>query len=453
MQRVFVLDQKKQPLMPCHPARARQMLNTGQAAVYRRYPFTIILKYEVAQPQTQPLDLKWDPGSKASGMSIVAPFARGWVVLWAANLYHRGQQVKAKLEGRRAVRRSRRQRKTRYRQPRYNNRARASISYENDKRVVSRSTNNRQAHQTTGRPSGWMSPSLQSRIDNVYHWTRKLRKLAPISGLQVETVRFDTQKLVNPEISGVEYQQGELLGYEIREFCLEKWGRKCAYCGAKNVPLQLEHIVPRSRGGSDRVSSLTLACEACNLAKGNQTAAEFGHPHLMDQARQPLKDAAVVNATRYALGRALQSTGLSVSFWSGGRTKYNRVRQGYPKDHWVDAACVGETGAAISIPVGLKPLTIKATGRGNRQRTLVDKYGFPRRDKNGNLVIKMRQKRVHGFQTGDIVKAVVPAGKYKGTHIGRIAVRLEGGFRVGSVDGINWKYCSLVQRADGYEYH
>jgi 5-methylcytosine-specific restriction endonuclease McrA len=321
-----------------------------------------------------------------------------------------------------------------------------------DQRVISRSTNNRQARLTTGRPSGWMSPSLQSRIDNVYHWTRKLRKLAPISGLQVETVRFDTQKLVNPEITGVEYQQGELLGYEIREYVLEKWGRTCVYCGAKNVPLQLEHIVPRSRGGSNRVSNLTLSCEACNLAKGNRTAAEFGYPHLLDQAQQSLQDAAAVNATRYALGRALQATGLPVSFWSGGRTKYNRVRQGYPKDHWLDAACVGETGALVGLPTRLKPLTIKATGRGNRQRTLVDKYGFPRRDRKGHIVVKMRQKRVHGFQTGDIVKAVVPAGKQTGTHMGRVAVRASGSFRVGAVDGISWKYCSLVQRADGYAY-
>lgn len=452
MQRVFVLGWDKQALMPCQPARARQLLRAGKAAVYRRYPFTIILKYEVAEPQRQPLELKLDPGSKASGISIVAQFARGWVVLWAANLYHRGQMVKADLESRRARRRSRRQRKTRYRQPRYYNRARASIRYEDDQRVVNRSANNRQSRQVTGRPSGWMSPSLQSRIDNVYHWTRKLRQLAPIHGLQTETVRFDTQKLVNPEITGVEYQQGELLGYEIREYCLEKWGRQCAYCGAKNVPLQLEHIVPRSRGGSNRVSNLTLACEACNQAKGNRTAAEFGYPDLLKQAKQSLKDAAAVNATRYALGRALQSTGLPVSFWSGGRTKYNRVRQGYVKDHWVDAACVGEAGAVVYIPAGLKPLTIKATGRGNRQQTLIDKYGFPRRNKKGQIVVKMRQKRVHGFQTGDMVKAVVPAGKYKGTHIGRVAIRLEGGFRVGSVDGINWKYCSLVQRADGYEY-
>ena len=227
--------------------------------------------------------------------------------------------------------------------------------------------------------------------------------------------------------------------------CWRSGGRNCAYCGAENIPLQLEHIIPRSRGGSNRVSNLTLACEPCNRAKGNRTAAEFGYPHLQVQAHQPLQDAAAVNATRYALGQALKSLGLPVGFWSGGRTKYNRVRQGYGKDHWLDAVCVGETGAAVCIPPTLKPLQIRAVGRGSRQMCRVNKYGFPRTSAKAC-------KRVHGFQTGDMVKAVVPAGKKVGVHLGRVAVRSSGSFRVGQVDGVNWKYCSLVQRADGYEY-
>lgn len=252
----------------------------------------------------------------------------------------------------------------------------------------------------------------------------------------------------------MEYQQGELYGYEIREYLLEKWGRKCAYCGAENVPFEVEHIIPRGRYGSERVGNLTIACHLCNQRKGTKTAAEFGYPHLEAQAKQPsLRDAAAVNSIRYATGGRLKATGLPISFWSGGRTKYNRVRQGYPKDHWIDAACVGETGEAVYIPPALRPLQIKATGSGgNRQRTLIDKYGFPRRDKEGNIVVKMRQKRVNGFHTGDIVKAVVPTGKYAGTHVGRVAVRFKGGFQVGKTDGINRKYCSLVQRADGYAY-
>lgn len=139
-------------------------------------------------------------------------------------------------------------------------------------------------------------------------------RYAPISGIAVETVRFDTQALQNPEISEVEYQQGELAGYEIREYLLEKWNRKCAYCGIGNIPLEIEHIVPKSRGGSNRVSNLTLSCTTCNQKKGKQTAFEYGFPKIQQQSKQPLRDAAAVNATRYAIGNSLEVLKLPVKF-------------------------------------------------------------------------------------------------------------------------------------------
>ena len=419
MQRVLVLDSTKKPLMPCHPARARQLLKSGQAAVLRRQPFTLILVQAYPEAKSQPVELRVDPGSRTSGLCLAAQLARGWVVLWAANLHHRGLTVKKKLDQRRVVRRNRRSRKTRYRKARFLNRT---------------------------RPQGWLPPSLLSRVGNVETWARRLAARSPISAIQVETVRFDTQLMDHPTISGVQYQQGELHGYEVREYLLQKWGRQCAYCGAQEVPLEVEHIIPKSRGGSNRVSNLTLACQPCNVAKNSQTAAEFGYPTIQVQARQPLKDAAAVNATRYEIGGRLKALGLPVGFWSGGRTKHNRIKQAYPKDHWLDAACVGETGLAVLIGSGLVPLQIKATGRQARQMCRVDRFGFPR--------TKPKHKRVvRGFQTGDLVKAVVAKGQAAGTHLGRVAVRASGSFRVGPVDGIGWKYCSLVQRADGYEYN
>jgi 5-methylcytosine-specific restriction endonuclease McrA len=157
----------------------------------------------------------------------------------------------------------------------------------------------------------------------------------------LELVRFDTQLLENPEIGGAEYQQGELAGYEVREYLLEKFTRTCAYCGATGVPLQVEHVVPRVRGGSNRVSNLTIACEPCNQAKGSRTAEEFGHPDVQAQAQRLLKDAAAVNASRWALYRRLQASQLPVEVGTGGRTKCNRTQRGLPKTHWLDAACVG----------------------------------------------------------------------------------------------------------------
>ncbi len=103
----------------------------------------------------------------------------------------------------------------------------------------------------------------------------KLRELAPITAISVEHVKFDTQKMQNPEISGIEYQQGTLLGYEIREYLLEKWDRRCAYCDAEDVEFQVEHVHPKDLGGLDRVSNLALACSLCNTSKNNQPLTEF----------------------------------------------------------------------------------------------------------------------------------------------------------------------------------
>jgi hypothetical protein len=172
----------------------------------------------------------------------------------------------------------------------------------------------------------------------------------------------------NPEISGVEYQQGELQGYEVREYLFKKFGRKCVYCGAFNVPdLQIEHIIPKTRGGSDRVSNLTIACAKCNLKKGNQTAEEFGHPQVQEQGKKPLKDAAVLNATRFLIYRRLQATGLSIEISTGGRTKFNRVLRGLPKAHWLDAVCVGASTPETIKVEGVQPLSITATGHGNHR--------------------------------------------------------------------------------------
>ena len=294
-------------------SRARQAsAHAGRAAVYRRYPFTIILTAGERVEAADPPRLKIDPGSKTTGLAVVSD-ATGQVV-WAAELAHRGEQVKARLDQRRACRRSRRQRHTRYRQPRFFNRRRRA---------------------------GWLPASLESRISNTLTWVHRLRRWCPVGAISLELVKFDTQKMENPEISGVEYQQGTLEGYEIREYLLEKFGRKCAYCKASNVPLQIEHIVPKVRDGSNRVSNLTIACKPCNDAKGTRTAEEFGFPHIQAQARAPLRDAAAVNATRWALYHRLVQTGLPMETGTGGRTKWNRTTRELPKTHWTDAACVG----------------------------------------------------------------------------------------------------------------
>jgi 5-methylcytosine-specific restriction endonuclease McrA len=418
---VFVLDTNRKPLTPCKPSIARKLLNAGKAKVFRLYPFIIILNKEVAG-NPQPLTLKIDPGSKVTGLAILADLS----LIWVAQLTHRGQSIKASLESRRFLRRSRRNRHTRYRQARFLNRT---------------------------RPQGWLAPSLQHRVETTLTLVNKLSRFAPIKVVVQELVRFDLQKMENPEISGVEYQQGTLFGYEAREYLLNKWERKCAYCGIENVPLQVEHIQPRSQGGSNRISNLCLACESCNIKKGTKEIQVFlaQKPDVLKriiaQAKRPLKDAAAVNSIRWALFNRLKETEREINTGSGGLTKFNRTRLGLPKTHYFDAACVGDT-PELSV-LASQPLLIKATGHGSRQMCRTDKFGFPSR-------YVPQFKFVKGFQTGDIVKAIVTSGKKIGTYTGRVAVRSTGSFNIsttnGLIQGISYKHCQQIHQKDGYGY-
>ncbi len=214
--------------------------------------------------------------------------------------------------------------------------------------------------------------------------------------------------------------------------------------------------MPRGGLGSHRVSNLTLACVPCNQAKGVQDVRDFlAHDptrlaRILAQAKAPLHDAAAVNTTRWALYEALLATGLPLEVGTGGRTKWNRSTRALPKLHWLDAACVGvSTPDTLWTSGTLHPLTIHTTGHGSRQMCAMDKFGFPR-------TRAKQSKRVQGFQTGDIVKAVVPTGKKQGTYVGRVAVRTTGSFNIRTatalVEGVSYRYCRLLHRVDGYSY-
>ncbi len=380
---VLVLDVNKKPLIPCKPSRAKKLLNAGKAAVMGRFPFTIILKKRCSEvlgvspmsdcakkectPSNQAkIELKIDPGSRTTGLALVLNHN----LVWVAELNHRGSLIKKKLDSRRGSRRARRSR-LRYRKPRFLNR---------------------------NRPKGWLAPSLEHRVLTTMTWVKRLIKLAPVNSVVMELVKFDTQKLEVPEISGVEYQQGELLGYEIREYLLEKFRRKCTYCHKENVPLQVEHIVPKACGGSNRISNLCLACEKCNQKKGTMTIEKFldKKPTLLktilSQAKKPLKDAAVANGTRWKLFSSLKETGLPVTTGTGGQTKFNRQKFGLEKTHFYDAACVGQIDSLEVL--SNQPLIITCKGHGGRQKAALNKYGYPIRHNP--------LKPIKGWQSGDL---------------------------------------------------
>ena len=423
---VFVLDRHGFPLMPCCSIRARRLLALGRAVVVSELPFTIRIKDRVGG-DIQPIQYKIDPGSKTTGIALVREELGNCTkqtVLYLAELKHRSQVIHKHMLQRSQHRRRRRSANLRYRKKRFNNRKKEGLP-----------------------------PSLQSRVDNITTQLLRYRRIAPITSIHIEHVRFDMQAMQNPDIQAEEYQRGTLYGFEIREYLLEKWGRKCAYCDAKDTPLNLDHIVPKSKGGSDRISNLTLACVCCNQNKGSQSIDEFLSKDakrlksILSHTKVSLKDAAAVNATRNTIVEDLTKIGLPTFTAGGGRTKFNRSSLGIPKTHALDAACVGEVLHLhnTSSPV----LHIEATGRGSYQRTRVDSFGFPR----GYLV---RKKRVFGFQTGDRIYASVRKGKKTGVYTGRVAVRSSGSFNIqtdtGVIQGISWKDCRLKARANGYNY-
>ncbi len=427
MSRVLVVDAARRPLMPTTPARARILLRTGRAAVLRRFPFILILKDAKADAAVQPLRLKLDPGAKTTGLAVVND-ASGEVV-WAAEMRHRGDQVHTALLGRARVRRGRRQRHTQYRPPRFANRR---------------------------RPKGWLAPSLLSRVQNVLAWVARLSRFCPIGAISYELVRFDMALLQNPNIEGIEYQRGTLWGVEVRQYLLAKWEHRCAYCGATGLPLEIDHVIPQRHGGSNRVANLVMACRACNLAKGDKLLEGFladrpeVRARIQAECRAPLKDAAVVNSTRWALHERLKALGLPLETGSGGLTKWNRQSRELPKGHWIDAACCGPSTPPVLRLQTVRPWLIEAKGRQSRQMVNVDHLGFPRGKPKG-------PSWVRGFRTGDLVKAVVPSHlSAKGVHSGRVLVRTRGIFdlqtRHGRVKDIPARYCRSLHQNDGYGY-
>lgn len=437
MSLVFVLNKDKTPLDPTTQANARKLLDKEKAVIHKYKPFVIRLKNKV-EPNTQKYRLKIDYGSRYTGLAIF----RDNDVIWLGELHHK-KNIKNNLDTRSQSRRARRTRKLRYRQPRFLNR----------KRSISK---------------GWLPPTLQSRVDNIENFIIKYRKYIPITDISYELVKFNTQLMRNPEISGIEYQQGTLKGYEIREYLLEKYDRKCAYTGETDVPLEIEHVVPKSKGGTDSIDNLVIATKEVNRDKGNLSLDEWAEvlkkrnteqsqiilknlPKIKSKLKRSLKDTAIINATRWKIYDVLKETGLNIEVGTGGLTKYNRTNLKLPKTHYYDACAIG-----ISTPTELnfktdEVLIIKAMGRGVRQRSVIDKYGFPRGHKENT---KVR----NGLMTGDFAKIVVPKAKGKGTHFKRITVW--GGKGTGTISftvngeklGKSHKYAKKLQGNDGYDY-
>ena len=435
--RVFVLDTNKQSLAPCHPARARELLRKRKAAVFRMQPFTIILKHAIPEGEvvTDNLEIKLDPGSRTTGIALVLHGQNGSRCIMGINLIHRGISIVKELLSRRQIRRSRRNRNLRYRKPRFDNRTR----------------------------NNWLSPSIVSRLSNLETWLKRFIKYTGIKTCTYEDTKFDAHKMLNKDISGKQYQQGTLQGYEVKEYLLELHKHTCQYCKgiSKDPILEIEHVVPKAKGGSNSITNLTLACRLCNQSKGSKTLEEWlqsnkkystklaksrvsNIPKVSNKKRISLRDTSVMNIIRNRLPILLDKLGLVYSKSFGYITKYNRSKQNYRKDHWIDAVCVGNHGIDIFIPKGMRCLTVKANKNNNRQMTLMNRYGFPRTSSKGC-------SSIFGYSTGDLVKAIVSTGKYLGTYIGKISIRSTGFFQLRD-KVVKYTNCKKLLSNDGYSY-
>ncbi len=303
---VYVLNMRGQPLMPTTPKKARLLLKEKQAKVVQRSPFTIQLNYVTGETK-QPIILGIDAGYSKIGFSAVTDKQE----LIAGKLTLR-KDVSNKLTERRMYRRTRRW-KLWYRKSRFNNRK-------------------------ASKPKGWMAPSIKHKFDSHIRLVEQISKFLPISHTIIEVASFDIQKMQNPDISGIEYQQGTLFGYTIRNYLLEKYRHCCAYCKKANIPLEIEHIIPKSRGGTDRVDNLTIACHCCNLKKSNKLASECS-PKLRKQIiaikkrdNQSFKAATFMTMVRWKMVEQLKC-----QYTYGDQTKYDRTKIGLSKSHVNDA--------------------------------------------------------------------------------------------------------------------
>lgn len=311
---VYVLNNSGQPLMPTeNHAKVRVLLRQGKAKVIKKCPFTIQLLYSSTK-YTQKVALGVDSGSKHIGISVTTKDK----VLYEADVELRSDIV-ALLSTRRELRSSRRNRKTRYRKPRFDNRK---------------------------RKDGWLAPSVRQKVDSHLTMISKVHKILPVSNIVVEVASFDIQKIKNPIISGTDYQQGEQLDFwNVREYVLFRDGHVCQCCKGKSKDknLNVHHIESRKTGG-DAPNNLITLCETCHKGyhKGTVKLPKTIHRGMS------FKDAAFMGIMRWALYGKLKTIYPDVRLTYGYITKNTRIENNLPKDHYVDARCISGNHNAVS---------------------------------------------------------------------------------------------------------
>lgn len=402
--RVFVLNQRKEPLMPTIPRKARLLLKEGKAKVVKRTPFTIQLTIATGETK-QPITLGVDAGSKHIGLSATTKD----IVLFEAEVELR-KDIVGLISTRRQYRRTRRNRKTRYREARFLNRK---------------------------KPKGWLAPSVENKISNHLKAIAVVHKLLPISKIIIEIASFDIQKIKNPDILGKDYQQGNQLGFwNVREYVLWRDGYKChGKKGCKNKILNVHHIESRKTGGNSSGNLITL-CEECH------------HDYHTSKLKLNLKrsksfrDAAFMGIMRWTVYNRLKEIYSNVSLTYGYLTKNTRISNGLEKSHMVDARSI--SGNPLARPEDVWYYYKQVRGQ-NRQLYKANTL------KGGIRKSNKAPRYVFGYQLFDKVI-------YKEQECFIFGRRSSGYFDIRTLDGTkihtsaNYKKLRLLERAKSILY-
>lgn len=363
---VYVLSHTGQPLMPTEDYRkVRILLKQHKAKVLQRTPFTIKLLHYTHEYK-QPISLGVDAGSKVIGLSATTEKKE----LFASEVILRNDIVKL-LSTRREFRRARRNRKKRYRSPRFDNRVHS-------------------------KNKGWLAPSIENKIDTHLKTVKNVYKILPITNIVVETAAFDTQMLRAKELGlslpkGVDYQQGEqIYSYNVREYVLFRDNHTCQHCKGKSKDpvLQVHHIESRKIGG-DAPNNLITLCKTCH--------AKY-HAGLIKELRvkrgASYRDAAFMGVMRWAFYDRLKQIYPNVSMTFGYITKHTRIKHQLEKKHYIDARCI--SGHPNALPTENLYLQ-KAVRKRNRQlhKATINKGGIRKNNQS--------PKYVCGFQLFDKV--------------------------------------------------
>lgn len=350
MQYAYVLNKRGEPLMPCSPGKARILLKQQKACVVKRTPFTIKLLHGSAGYK-QPITLGVDAGSKHVGLSASTEKRE----LYSEEFTPRNDVVEL-LSTRRQNRRSRRNRKTRYRAPRFNNRVHS-------------------------KHKGWLAPSVEVKIQEHITVIKRICRILPVTLVRVETAEFDTQRLKamlagKPLPVGTDYQLGEMYDeYNVRQYVLKRDNYTCQCCGAhttakKAVKLHVHHLESRKVGGNAPSNLITL-CTTChnNLHKGKIT--------LDGKKRgKTLRDAAFMGIMRNTLLTRLRNElHIPVQNTYGYITKLLREQNDIKKSHVNDARCISKHPLAEPCSICYRT---KAIRHHNRQihKAKILKYGI-----------------------------------------------------------------------------